>query len=698
MASALPIGAAPTPPASAATTANRGILRVVTNQELEAARKAQQQLAAAPDEVLDGVTAHVRRRFEQAVRHREKIGVDKELIDSLRAYDGVYTPDKLQMINQFGGSAIYARVTAQKCRGATALLRDIYLSKSAAWSLTPSPDPVLPGSVMDDITTLVGSENMAMTQAGMPVDPTILQQRKEQLLLSAKAAERKRALKQANEAQLKLDDILLEGRFYDALSQFLADLPVYKIAVIKGPVVRRTTRIKWEHGKVVQSEELGFFWERVSPFDFWTTPGASDIRQTETFERVRFTIQELYDLIGVPGYNDDKLREAIERYEGGGFKDWTAVFSRERDRLEGRDTFGSQDGFIDGIEYNGYILGKHLKEIGLKGVEDDMKPYFVTAWLIDKLVIKAQLNPNPRKRVPYYVSSYDKRAGSIYGDAIPQLMADIQDVVNASLRSLVNNMGMASGPQVAINSEMINPTQGTQIYPWKQWSFTPDPMNAQAKAVEFFQPDSHAQELLGVYKAFSEMADEASAIPRYMTGDNKVGGAGRTASGLQMLMNNANKSMQNVAQSIDEDIMTPVIEGLYDIIMLTDTSGILRGDEQIVVNGVRNVAQMEADRVRQVEFLAMTANPIDAQILGPKRAEVLQKVADKLGMDIDIPEPGEAPPAPMAPAAPPAPEAGGAARNPAGNATPDAAISDNMQPRLATAPQLNSVSNRANIA
>jgi hypothetical protein len=694
MASAIPMSpsaAAPAPPTGAASVAHRGILRVVTNQEMASAQKAQQQLAAAPEEVLSGVVSHIRRRFEQAVRHREKTGVDKAMLDSLRAYNGEYTPEKKQMIAQFGGSDIYARITAQKCRGATALLRDIYLSADEAWSLSASPVPTLPESVMKDIMTLIGTENMAMAQAGQPVDPTQLLARKEQLIAAAMAAERRRADRQAKESKRQLEDILLEGRFYEALSAFLADLPVYKIAVIKGPVVRRTTKVRWQDGKPVQTEELGFFWERVSPFDFWTTPGATDMRKTETFERLQFTTQELYDLIEVPGFDGPSIRRVIEKYETAGFQDWTATFRRERDRLEGRDTSAAEDGFIDGIEYNGYILGKHLKEIGLKGIEDDLKPYFVTAWLIDKEVIKVQLNPNPRKRVPYYVSSYDKRAGSIYGDAIPQLMEDIQDVVNASLRSLVNNMGMSSGPQVAINYDMLAQGQNTAIYPWKQWGFTIDAQNPQAKGIEFFQPDSHAQELLVVYKAFSEMGDEASAIPRYMTGDNKIGGAGRTASGLQMLMNNANKSLQNVAQNVDEDVMVPVLEGLYDIVMLTDATGMLRGDEQIVVNGVRNVAKQEQDRVRQLEFLQLTANPIDAPLIGQERSRVLQSVADGLGLNVDIPEPGENP-------TPTPPGTGGPSFNPAGGPAPDPSVSENGQPRLASAPQVNNVSARNNIA
>lgn len=671
--------------------AGRGLLRVVSNEELVRAQRAQEKLDQAPEEVISDLARHVRDRFEKAVRHRRKVGIDDELIAALRSYNGEYPPEKLAEIKKFGGSEIYARVVAAKCRGATSLLRDVYMAGEKPWSLSASPVPVIPDSILQSVDQLVMSEAMALATGGQAAPPETIQQRRNQLIAAAQAAERKRAEREAKEAERKLDDLLLEGRFYEAFSEFLADLPIYPYAVLKGPTVRRTSKLRWKQGRISMVEELGFFWDRVSPFDIWFSPGASNIRHTETFERQRYTVQELYDLIGVPGYREKELREVINRYDAKGFKEWTSFFEYDRDRIEKKDTQATaDDGFIEAIEYNGYVLGKYLKEYGLEKIDEDEKPYFVTVWLIDRHVIKAMLNPSPRKRVPYYVTSYDKQPGTLYGDGIPELIRDIEDVMNATLRALVNNMSIASGPQVAYNEELLNPTQDDSLYPWKRWKFSTDPSNPQADPIKFFQPNSNAAELLGVFEKFSNMADETSAIPRYLTGSEKIGGAGRTASGLAMLMNNANKTLQNVAQNIDEDIMEPLLEGLYDIVMLTDDTGMLRGDEQIVVNGVRNVAKREQDRVRQLEFLQLTANPVDAPILGAQRAVVLQKVADRLGLDIDVPEPGEQQ---NAPATPPQ---GGASFNPGGGPAPDGTVAENGQPRLQTVPGMN-VSARNNM-
>jgi hypothetical protein len=139
--------------------------------------------------------------------------------------------------------------------------------------------------------------------------------------------------------------------------------------------------------------------------------------------------------------------------------------------------------------------------------------------------------------------------------------------------------------------------------------------------------------LLGVFKEFMVLGDEISAIPRYMVGSEKVGGAGRTASGLAMLMSNASKTLQNVAATIDRDVVGPILEQLYEMVMLT-SPGEFRGDEKIVVKGVTHAVKREQDRMRQLEFLQLTGNPIDMQIMGlPGRATVLRSVASNLGLE-----------------------------------------------------------------
>src|SRR5204862_2674210 len=131
-----------------------------------------------------------------------------------------------------------------------------------------------------------------------------------------------------------------------------------------------------------------------------------------------------------------------------------------------------------------------------------------------------QLAPSPRKRHQYFMTSFEKIPGTPVGNGLPDILEDIQSVCNATLRALVNNLSIASGPQVTINDDRLaDGEDGESLYPWKRWHVRSDPMgNNSEPPISFFMPASIRQELLTVYNAFAEVADEMSAIPRYMTG------------------------------------------------------------------------------------------------------------------------------------------------------------------------------------
>jgi hypothetical protein len=145
-------------------------------------------------------------------------------------------------------------------------------------------------------------------------------------------------------------------------------------------------------------------------------------------------------------------------------------------------------------------------------------------------------------------------------------------------------------------------------------------------------PASNAQSLMSVYQELVSIADDVSAIPKYV-GGQAGGGAGRTASGLAMLMGNASKILQTVSANIDRDVIEGAMQQLQDLLLLTDTSGLLTGEERLTVQGVNVAIQRETLRQRQIEFLTATNNPTDQHIMGLKgRATVLRSVSTTIGM------------------------------------------------------------------
>ena len=214
-----------------------GILKIVTEgqlQERDAEEAAASAISAldAGDEPIDALAKYVRDKFEIFRRHRTRTGLDDKFLHALRSYNGEYSPTKLNEIKQFGGSEVYSRITSVKCRGATALLRDVFLGGDKPWDIAPTPDPTTPDDISAGIEQLVAQEMEAMTQRGIPVDPTIMEQRRTQLFSAAKRASIKKAKEAAGRVSNKIDDLLTEGGFYKALTEFLIDLPIFPIAYI----------------------------------------------------------------------------------------------------------------------------------------------------------------------------------------------------------------------------------------------------------------------------------------------------------------------------------------------------------------------------------------------------------------------------------------------------------------------------------
>ena len=623
-------------------------LRVVSPQDLTTQEATDNAAFIAAERKSAGsvlwntnLASFIESEFARFQRHRDGAnGWTERINTAMRVFKGVYDPSTLAAIRKFGGSEIYARIIATKCRGASSLLRDIYLNVERPWALRPTPDPTLPDDQIGAIQQLVQIEVGTLEQSGQQPDPNQVRDRITGLMAAAARAAQKKARAEAAIAEERLDDLLVEGKFYDALAQFITDLPLFPFACIKGPVVLIEPRIQWVESQITETNEAKMEWYRVSPYDIWWTPGVSDITKASVIERQRITRQQLNRLIGLPGYNEAAIRQVLDEFgRGGVVATSTDTSDTTRAQMESReDPRMNESGLIDLLEFHGYVQGRMLADQGLDPaqVPDPDKDYFVDAFKIGRYIIKVQISPSLKKRPPYYITSFEKVPGTVVGNALPDILHDIGEAGNAALRALINNLSIASGPQVVVNEDRLADNEsGEDMFPWKRWRVITDPMSGAngQPPISFFNVDSHAQELLGVYEKFTQIADELSAIPRYITGSERLGGAGRTASGLAMLMGNAAKILQTVAANIDGDVIEQVVSELYDIVMLTDQTGILRGDESIDVLGVSVAIQRETQRQRQLEFLQITANPIDMQITGPKgRAEVLRAVADGLGL------------------------------------------------------------------
>ena len=108
--------------------------------------------------------------------------------------------------------------------------------------------------------------------------------------------------------------------------------------------------------------------------------------------------------------------------------------------------------------------------------------------------------------------------------------------------------------------------------------------------------------------------------------------------------------MENAAKGIKQAILaldratSEMLTRLYDHLMIYDDDNAIKGDMQIVASGIVGTLLKETQLQRRNEFMQMTANPVDVQIMGPAgRAELLRQAAKGLNIDVDkiIPKPEE---------------------------------------------------------
>jgi len=611
----------------------------------EAMARAQQ---ANSQPAVQALAGYIKSKWRTAMTAKQQTS-EIRMLQSVRARRGEYDPDKLAMLREQGSATIYMMITSNKCRAASSWLRDtlVTAAEEKPWTIAPTPVPDLPPDQVNAIMQQAEMEVRQLWAAGQPPSDQQVRERLLEMKDMAMSHIHDMAKRTAERMEVKMDDQLTEGNWHKAFSEFLDDITTFPAAIMKGPVVRKRPKMKWvpagngQYTLDVQ-DELVLEWERVDPFNIYPAPDASDINDGYLVERHKLSRADLQALIGVEGYSEDAIRAVLEEYGKNGLRDWIYV-DMNKAAAEGKSTMGVQQNpseLIDALQFWGNVQGQLLLDWGLTEdeVPDPLMDYAVEAWVIGSWVIKAVVNPDPLGRKPYYKASYEEVPGAFWGNSVADLCRDTQDVCNAAARALVNNMSIASGPQVVYNVDRLPQGENlTQMYPWKIWQVTSDPMAGSAPAMQFEQPQSLAMELMAVYEKFSVLADEYTGIPRYMTGDSPSGGAARTASGMSMLMSNAGKSIKQVITNIDEEVIRPAIERLYFYNMRYGDDPDLKGDVSIVARGASALIIKEQAQMRQNQFLQIAlSSPVVQQVVGMEGiAELLRQSAKTLDLNPD---------------------------------------------------------------
>jgi hypothetical protein len=488
------------------------------------------------------------------------------------------------------------------------------------------------------------------------------------------------AKKRCEKHQRLIEDQLAEGGWDEALAEFLEYFTALPTAVMTCER-RAVQRLKWDPATdqaVVEDREVWAF-RAVDPMLLFMSPTAKTTSEGYICELVYYNPRELGRMRGRQGWKASVIDAVLADAETNSApKAQSIVGMSEHERLNDRNSVTvGPGGNIEAVLYHGPVQwrdlldwygagsvhahstssgqastpsartdggetartdGAELLEL-IRAAGEPNPTDFIDARVVlcGPYVLYAVLNPDPLGARPYFASSARKKAGSFWGTAIPELMSDIQDVVNACNLALVNNMALASGPMGWLDCDAIAPGQTIGIRPWTLLQFHGNKVPGTRDPMKFFQPSTNSAELMGVSESFARKADDRTMVPRFTYGNAEVGGAGETASGLSMLREDNRRGVKSAVRRLDTDIITPVVRMFYTYNLLYGADPSIKADAYVVPKGVLSILRKEQTEIRRQEFWkAIDGSQLAQQVIGVKGySNLLREIAKGLDMNED---------------------------------------------------------------
>lgn len=622
---------------------------------------------------MDKLVSHISTQWE--INKTDRTYIEQEMLRMQEVVNGEYDTATKQAIAAHGGSSIFIPLTSMQCNaGASWLLSVLAPPGDKAWSIKSTPVPSLPDVMKEKIKQGVQDTLMKAAQLpqkggpqgiqgpqmprgprGQKVGPKevnkIADGESETLLKKFK----KESVIRAENMETLIHDQLMDSDWYTTLEDFISDLVTFHSAFIKTTYAYTTKMVP----SVVdgaftmeQSEELIAKDERVSPFDIFPSPDQKGIQDGSLIERLKLSRNEIYKCLDKPGYSNENILKVLEEVDGSGFASWQSSVDSQRRYSENHSAgFSGTDGSIYGLRFLGFVsidkmldwgysvtdlqaqgfIKEPLDENGLPAPRDLYREIDIDAILIGNHVIKAVPNMDPEGKRPYYMASYRNVPGSFWGKSIAMLASAHQRMVNATARALSNNMGIASGPQIVVYTDRLpNGESLAAITPLKIWQMTSDPAGSNSKPIDFFQPESNAQELMAVYQYYFDSVGDVTGIPKqaYSSDPTRAQQGAQTASGLAMLLETASKQIKKAVMNIDSGVIEPRLKWQFKVNMLNPEVGSrYKGDMNIKANGAQSIVAKAVENQRSMELLQATANPIDQEVLGKEgRASLLRSI------------------------------------------------------------------------
>jgi hypothetical protein len=557
----------------------------------------------------------------------ERRDYEDRWLENLRMYRGEYGPDVSIPKNR---SQAFLRLTRIKVRAMDSRILDMLFpsGRTESFKIEATPEPDVDPEFLAEVATRYEQ------QVGQqPSEEELQKLVREHARESAEAMER------------LIKDQLSELRYKSACRQVFHSGHLFGTGVLKGPMADYKERTGYRQ---IGTNEYEFYretqttpyFEPVRIWDIYPDMSVMDVEDADyVFQRHVMSRQELRGLAKRQDFDAQRIIDYLKTQPEGDAQPmyWEDELKNVNPQMDSSKRTINRKYEI--LEYWGYVDGHDLIEAGVD-IEDENVEYQANVWVLGGRTIKAVLAPYDSQRLPYYFYYYEKDDTSIFGIGVPEIGEDTQDLANSANRAMIDNAAIAVGPQGEANLDLLDPSEDPRdIHPMKIWLRKGRGADAQYPAIKFFSPPNHTKDLLNMVETFRVWNDEVTGIPSYMHGDSDVSGAGKTASGLSMLMGAANLTMKDAVENFDCGITVPFLKEMYSWNMKYSDDEKIKGDYEVKATGSTSLVAKEVRVGNLQNFMQMTANEMDQPLVD--RRNMLETILKEMELPEHILRPEE---------------------------------------------------------
>ena len=571
-----------------------------------------------------GIRLHNQFSNNEAYRRTKEI----EWLENLRQMKGLYDPDvKIETNN----SKVYPKITRSKVNIVLSRLHEMLFPETDKnWEIKPTPEPRVSTETVRQIVQSLVVPSQQDLQTGQMIPAKL------PAPSDVKIAIIKFTSDACEKMSIQIDDQLTEMDYSEETKQVLRSGLMYGTGIMKGPLISKRTKRRWEPDSITgefaektELEEVPYL-EFVRVWDWYPDMSVTDVdKMTGSFHRHIMSKHDLRQLMKREDFYGDIIEEYIRDHSFGNYnaKNWEVdlqVIEIEAGSGKGTRTLPSSttDGsnvFADDessstsrpsgkkyevLEFWGYIDGTDLEACGVD-IDDVSIEYGANVWLLGSKVIKVILFDTPLDQ--YKVFYYEKDETSIFGEGLARIMRHSQISISAAARMTLDNAACVAGPQVEINWSLMTPdTDINSFYARKLWFREGRGVDAQYPALRSIEFNSHIPELISIIELFKQFGDEETTLPTWMIGQMLNN---ETAQATSARMSTITVSIKDVVKNFDS-FTEKIIRDLYAWNMEFNPRQDIKGDYLCKARGVSSLVMKEI-RLQALNQLATTMSPED---------------------------------------------------------------------------------------